>query len=64
MTPKFVDQPFLGEIVAFFCLVVIWSFSGFLTAITTAALADLAISAIAWRAMRRKSPTFRNNAGS
>ncbi|MEL7106728.1 MAG: hypothetical protein AAGM21_12470 [Pseudomonadota bacterium] len=64
MPPKFMDQPYLAEMVAFFCLAVVWALSGFLAAMTVAACADLAISAWAWRRARRKSPGLKSNAGS
>lgn len=64
MPPKFMDQPLMAEMVAIFVLVSIWTLSGFLTAITVAACADLVISTWARRLARRKSSALNDTAGS
>lgn len=55
MQPKFVDQPLVPEIVVFFALLGVWSAAGLMAALSVASLADLAISALAWRMSRRQT---------
>lgn len=61
MSSKFLEVQFVPEFCVFFALVLIWSSSNLLAALAVASLADLAISAIAWRMSRHETVKIKNN---